>query len=68
MYICLTVIRELFREGCKKIIGLDGCFLKGLLKGQLLVAVGRDGNNQMLLIAWPIVQKGTNEPWIWFIE
>lgn len=45
IYICLAAIREGFLGGCRRIIGLDGCFLKGLLKGQLLVAVGRDGNN-----------------------
>lgn len=31
---------------------MDGCFLKGISKGQLLVAVAKDENNQMLSIAW----------------
>lgn len=35
--------------GCRPIIGLDGCFLKGPYGGQLLYAVGRDGNDQMYL-------------------
>ena len=43
-------------------------FLKGLMKGQLLVALGRDGNNQMFPIAWAVVDKETNESWSWFIE
>ena len=35
-------------------------FLKGLMKGQSLVAVGRDENNQMFPIAWLVVDKETN--------
>ncbi|GKA74366.1 hypothetical protein Tco_0780668 [Tanacetum coccineum] len=31
--------------------GLDGCFLKGLKKGQLLTCVGRDANDQMYPVA-----------------
>ncbi|KAF3646666.1 hypothetical protein FXO38_19048 [Capsicum annuum] len=30
----------------------DGCFLKGVTKGQLLVVVAKDGNNQIVLISW----------------
>lgn len=68
MYICLTAAREGFLASCRRIIGLDGCFLKGLMKGQLLVAVGRDGNNQMFPIAWAIVEKETTESWSWFLK
>nr|GEV00315.1 E3 ubiquitin-protein ligase SHPRH [Tanacetum cinerariifolium] len=34
-----------------KVIGLDGCFLKGTIKGELLTAMGRDANNHIFLIA-----------------
>lgn len=64
MYICLTAAREGFLGGCKRIIGVDGYFLKG----QLLVVVGRDRNNQIFPIAWAIVQKETIESWTWFFE
>ncbi|KAK6151999.1 hypothetical protein DH2020_014634 [Rehmannia glutinosa] len=36
-----------FLLGCRPIIGLDACFLKGPYGGQLMAAIGRDGNNQM---------------------
>ncbi|KAL0416603.1 UNVERIFIED_CONTAM: hypothetical protein Slati_3492200 [Sesamum latifolium] len=42
MYYCLSGLRAGFLDGCRPIIGLDGCFLKGMYKGQLLAAVGRD--------------------------
>lgn len=51
IYICLYAVKEGFLGGYRRIIGLDGCFLKGLLKGQLLVVDERDGNSQMFLVA-----------------
>lgn len=57
----------MFLEGGMPIIGLDGCFLKGVCKGQLLCAIGRDGNNQMYPIAWAVVQLETKASWGWFL-
>ncbi|GJR57492.1 putative reverse transcriptase domain-containing protein [Tanacetum coccineum] len=45
-------VKEGWLEGCRRVIGLDGCFLKTICKGELLSAVGRDGNNQIYPIAW----------------
>ncbi|CAN1167851.1 hypothetical protein LINPERHAP2_LOCUS27483 [Linum perenne] len=42
--------------GCRKLFALDGCFLKGEVKGMILTAVGKDGNNQMFPIAWAVVE------------
>ena len=39
-----------WKAGCRLLIGLDGCFLKGVCKGQVLSAVGLNGNDQMLPI------------------
>ncbi|XP_078445757.1 uncharacterized protein LOC144714840 [Wolffia australiana] len=62
LYICLESLVRGFLEGCRPVIGLDSCFLKTELKGQLLSAVGRNGNNQMFPIAWAVVE-GENQPW-----
>ena len=67
IYICLNAVREGFLASCIMLVSLDGCFLKGLLKGQLLVAVRRSGNNQMFPVAWAVVQKETSETWSWFL-
>lgn len=48
-----------FVNGCRPIIGLDGCFLKGPYGGQLLHAVGRDGNDQMYPLAVAVVEAET---------
>ncbi|GKU99939.1 hypothetical protein SLEP1_g12713 [Rubroshorea leprosula] len=54
--------------GCRRVIGLDGAFLKGAFKGVLLVAISRDANNQMYPLAWAAVEGETTETWIWFLE
>lgn len=54
-YVCFAGLREGWRTGCRIIINLDGCFLKGLCIGELLSAVGRDGNNKIFPIAWVVV-------------
>ncbi|XP_078439857.1 uncharacterized protein LOC144710066 [Wolffia australiana] len=68
LYICLESLVRGFLEGCRPVIGLDGCFLKTDLKGQLLRTVGRDGNNQMFPIAWAVVEGENQASWTWFIS
>ncbi|WMV45033.1 hypothetical protein MTR67_038418 [Solanum verrucosum] len=41
---------------------------RGACKGELLVAVGRNGNNQMFPIAWAVVDKETKHSWSFFIN
>lgn len=55
LYMCLDGCKKSFLK-CRRIIGLDGCFLKGYYGGQLLAAVGRDPNDQMLPIALAVVE------------
>lgn len=64
-YVCFEACRKGFLAGCRKVIGLDGCFFKGRA-GELLCAVGRDANNQIYPIAWAAVDKETNYSWDWF--
>jgi len=45
MYICLDPLKRGCLEGCRPVISPNGCFIKGPWKGQILIAVGRDGNN-----------------------
>jgi hypothetical protein len=68
MYVSLVATKKGFLEGCRPIIGIDGCFLKGSFKGQLLSAVGRDGNNNIYPIAFVVVKAEVKDSWIWFLE
>ncbi|XP_049390603.1 uncharacterized protein LOC125855015 [Solanum stenotomum] len=67
-YVCFNALKKAFFGGARRLIGFDGCFLKGVCKGQLLVAICRDGNNQMLPIAWAVVEVENQFTWTWFLE
>jgi len=54
--------------GCRKVIALDGCFLKSPSTGELLTAIGRDGNNHIYPIAWAVVSVENKDNWTWFLE
>ncbi|XP_052736612.1 uncharacterized protein LOC108320266 [Vigna angularis] len=66
-YCCLKACKDSF-VCCRPIIGLDGAFLKGKYGGELLTAVGRDGNDQMLPIAYAVVEVENKDSWMWFLE
>lgn len=66
IYVCLNACKKGFLAGCRRVVGLDGCFFKGSTNGELLCALGRDANNQMYPIAWAVVEKETNDSWDWF--
>lgn len=42
---------------------MDECFLKGPYKGQLLCAVGRDGNENIYPIAFTAVEMEMKDNW-----
>jgi len=54
-YVCFDACKKGFLAGCRKVIGLDGCWFKIANNGNLLCAIGRDANNQMYPIAWAAV-------------
>lgn len=68
MYVCLGPLKAGFLAGCRPIISLGGCWLKGLIGGQLLSAVGIDANDCIYPIAWVVVEKENYENWSWFLE
>ncbi|GJR31244.1 transposase, MuDR, plant [Tanacetum coccineum] len=60
-YVCFKALKDGWLQGCRRVIGIDGCFLKTICKGELLSAVGRDGNNQIYPIAWAVELVRNNE-------
>ncbi|XP_048609908.1 uncharacterized protein LOC125585241 [Brassica napus] len=67
-YICFKELRESWKSCCRPVIGLDGCFLKWDLNGDLLAAVGRDADNRMFPIAWAVVRGENKDTWGWFVK
>lgn len=66
-YVCFKACKDSFLS-CRPIIGLDGCFLKGYYGGQILTAIGRDPNDQILPIAYAVVEGETKDSWMWFLR
>lgn len=56
-YICFAGIKRGWKENCRKVIGLDGCWLKSTCKGELLLAIEKDVNEQMYPICWAVMEK-----------
>ena len=67
-YVCLEGCETTFVQTCRPLIGLDACFLKGVFGGQLLVAIAKDGINQMLLIAFVVMDIQAKETWQQFVD
>ncbi|XP_070049454.1 uncharacterized protein [Nicotiana tomentosiformis] len=67
-YVYFDALKKVFLSGCRRCVGLDGCFLKGICKGQLLVVVCKYGNNQMLPIPWVVVEYENITTWSWFVK
>lgn len=68
LYVSLAAMKTGFLASCRLVIGLDGCFLKGHFKGQLLATIGRDGNNNMYLLAIVVVEVEVNDSWTWLLK
>ncbi|XP_022640537.1 uncharacterized protein LOC106770521 [Vigna radiata var. radiata] len=66
-YACLKACKDSFGS-CRPIIGLDGAFLRGRHHGELLTVVGRDANDQMLPLAYAIIEVVNKDTWTWFLE
>ena len=68
LYMCFEVTKKGFIEGSQKLIGMDGCHLKGPGGGQLLTAIGIDANNGFYLVAYAVVKIENKDSWSWFLR
>ncbi|KAL4396270.1 uncharacterized protein [Arachis hypogaea] len=68
MSMCIDAVKKGFLAGYRPIIGVDGCHLKGDHGQQLVVAVGRDPNDNYFPIAVAVVKAETKDNCGWFLE
>jgi len=53
---------------CPPVLHIDGTFLTGKYKGTILTAIGVDGNNQLLPVAFTFAESENIESWFWFLK
>ncbi|KAK8713725.1 hypothetical protein V6N13_148936 [Hibiscus sabdariffa] len=68
LYICIQAMKDGFKAGCRPIISLDGCHLKGYYQGHLLEAVGIDADDLIYPISFAVVESENQSSWCWFLE
>ena len=61
VFIYLKTCWRGFIKGCRPVIGLDGCHLKGPYGGVLLAAISMDANLLFFALAYAIVEVEGNE-------
>ncbi|XP_074278269.1 uncharacterized protein LOC141601862 [Silene latifolia] len=67
MYVCFKACKVGFLAGCRPLIGVDGCHLKGSYPGMILFAVSMDANNNIYHVAWAVVEVENNQSRTWFL-
>ena len=67
MFFSFAVCIESFRH-CRPVLLIDGTFLTGMYKGQILTAIGVDGNQQIVPIAYAFVEGENYESWLYFLR
>lgn len=60
---CIAAYQE-----CRPVVSVDGTHLRGAYKGKLLVAVCKTANNNIMPIAFALVDEETSASWTWFLD
>ncbi|GAA0186894.1 hypothetical protein LIER_34182 [Lithospermum erythrorhizon] len=63
IYVCSALLKRDFLVGCRRFVCLDGCFLKGAFKGQILAVVALDVDNGIYPVTWAVVEVENTDSW-----
>ena len=67
IFICPSPSRQSF-QFCREIVALDGTFIKSCFIQTLLLAVSIDANNEIVLLAWAVVESENDSSWTYFLH
>ncbi|KAL5784528.1 hypothetical protein ACOSQ2_006920 [Xanthoceras sorbifolium] len=68
LFVSFKAQKEGFLNGCRPLLGLDACYLKGKFPGVLMSAIGIDANNGVFPVAWCVAEGESKQSWGWFLE
>ena len=66
-FFCLGACVRAFQY-CLPVLCIDGTFLNGRYKGQILTAIEIYCNHQIVPVAFAFVENENTESWYWFLE
>ena len=66
-FFCIGACVRAF-QCCLSVICIDGTFLTGRYKGQILTAIGVYCNNQIVPLAFAFVENENIDSWYWSID
>src|SRR5450432_696946 len=67
IFVCPPQARQTFRL-FRRLVALDGTFLKARFILILLLAVGIDANGEIYPLAWAVVESENSSSWGWFLQ
>ncbi|KAK1679084.1 hypothetical protein QYE76_039932 [Lolium multiflorum] len=67
VFFAFSICIEAFMH-CRPVMCVDGTFLTGRYKGQILTAIGVDGNNRIVPLAFAFVESENTASWLWFFR
>ncbi|XP_022008387.1 uncharacterized protein LOC110907763 [Helianthus annuus] len=68
LFVAIGAVIRSFVRNLRPLIIIDAAHLKGEFKGTMFLAVGMDGNNQILPIGYGIGKSEDGESWTWFLS
>jgi hypothetical protein len=64
---CFSQSAEAFKH-CRPLVFVDGTFLTSKYWGVLMIVVGVDLNNQIVPLAFGLVEGENDDSWCWFMK
>ena len=68
MYVRYNAQKVGFLRGCRPLVGLNGCHLKGKFGRHILSATARDGNDNIFPVALGVVKQENKDFLVWFLQ
>ncbi|XP_073122927.1 uncharacterized protein [Henckelia pumila] len=66
LFICFNSCATGFISGCRPLIFFDGTHIKNKYKGNILVSVAKDANDDLFTLAYAVVDSENDDNWGWF--
>ena len=68
-YVCLSAMKHAWITGSMRVVVPNGAFMvNGILQNTLLLGIAHDGDGQLIICAFAVVNAATSSNWTWFLQ